>query len=74
MIIYNQKNYKKLVYKAGSGEQHDYNALVKSITVKEPEPELDKLDVVELFIKYVVYNLMELFDKTEELKVADAIL
>jgi len=74
LIIYNQKNYKKLISKAEIGEQYDDNALLNSIIVKEPEPELDKLGVVELFIKYVDGNLMELFDKTEELKVADAIL
>jgi hypothetical protein len=74
LIIYNQKNYKKLVAKAEIGEQNDDDALLNSILVKEPEPELDKLDVVELFIKYVDNNLLELFDKTEELKVADAIL
>jgi hypothetical protein len=74
LIIYNQKNYKKLVAKSEIGEQSDDNALLNSILVKEPEPELDKLDVVELFIKYVDDNLLELFDKTEELKVADAIL
>jgi hypothetical protein len=74
LIIYNQKNYKKLVAKAEIGEQNDDDALLNSILVKEPEPELDKLNVVELFIKYVDNNLLELFDKTEELKVADAIL
>ena len=74
LIIYNQKNYKKLVSKAEIGEQNDDDALLNSILVKEPEPELDKLDVVELFIKYVDDNLLELFDKTEEIKVADAIL
>jgi hypothetical protein len=74
LIIYNQKNYKKLVSKAEIGEQQDDNALVNSIIVKEPEPELDKLDIVELFIKYVDDNLFELFDKPEDIKVADAIL
>lgn len=74
LIIYNQKNYKKLVAKADIGEQNDDDALLNSILVKEPEPELDKLDVVELFIKYVDDNLLELFDKTDEIKVADAIL
>jgi hypothetical protein len=74
LIIYNQKNYKKLVSKAEIGDQHDDDALVNSIIVKEPEPELDKLDIVELFIKYVDENLVELFDKTDEIKVADAIL
>ena len=71
---YNQKNYKKLVAKADIGEQNDDDALLNSILVKEPEPELDKLEVVELFIKYVDDNLLELFDKTDEIKVADAIL
>lgn len=74
LIIYNQKNYKKLVSKAEIGEQHDDNALVNSIIVKEPEPELDRLDIVELFVKYVDDNLLELFDKTDEIKVADAVL
>jgi len=48
--------------------------LVNSILVKEPEPELDKLDIVELFIKHVDDNLFELFEKPEEIRVADAIL
>lgn len=74
LIIYNQKNYKKLVSKAEIGDQQDDDALLNSLLVKEPEPELDKLDVVELFIKYVDDNLLELFEKTEEIKVADAIL
>jgi len=74
LIIYNQKNYKKLVSKTDIGEQHDDNALINSIIVKEPEPELDRLDVVELFVKYVDDNLLELFEKNEETKVADAIL
>lgn len=74
LIIYNQKNYKKLVSKTEIGEQQDDNSLVNSIIVKEPEPELDKLDIVELFIKYVDDNLFELFDKPEDIKVADAIL
>lgn len=74
LIIYNQKNYKKLVNKTDIGEQQDDNSLANSIIVKEPEPELDKLDIVELFIKYVDDNLVELFSKPDELKVADAIL
>jgi len=74
LIIYNQKNYKKLVSKAEIGDQHDDNSLINSILVKEPEPEIDRLDIVEIFVKYVDENLLILFDKTEEMKVADAIL
>jgi hypothetical protein len=65
LIIYNQKNYKKLVAKSEIGEQSDDNALLNSILVKEPEPELDKLDVVELFIKYVDELKIELIGKVE---------
>lgn len=74
LIIYNQKNYKKLVAKAEIGDQNDDDSIVNSVAVKEPEPELDKLDIVYIFIKYIDDNLLELFDKPEELKVADAIL
>lgn len=74
LIIYNQKNYKKLVSKTEIGEQNDDNALVNSIIVKEPEPELDRLDIIELFVKYVDDNLLDLFEKTDEAKVADAVL
>lgn len=74
LIIYNQKNYKKLISKTELGLISDDEAMLNSLLVKEPEPELDRLRVVELFIKKVDDNLSELFDKTEELKVADAIL
>lgn len=74
LIIYNQKNYKKFLSKAEIGEEHDDDALINSVLVKEPEPDLDKLDVVEMFIKYVDDNLLDLFEKDEEIKVADAVL
>lgn len=73
LIIYNQKNYKKFLSKTElkneSEDDEKNNSLVEDI-----QPELDKLDVVELFIKYVDDNLLDLFVKEDELKVADAIL
>lgn len=74
LIIYNQKNYKKLIAKAEIGDQNDDDSIVNSVAVKEPDTELDKLDIINLFIKYIDDNLLELFDKPEELKVADSIL
>lgn len=75
LIIYNQKNYKKFLSKAEIGPEHDDDdAAVSNIFVKEPEPEMDKLDVVERFIRHVDKNLLDLFEKEEEMKVADAIL
>lgn len=75
LIIYNQKNYKKFLSKAElaneSGEEDDF---IDNPFIDSQESELDKLDVVELFIKYVDDNLLELFEKEEEIKVADAVI
>jgi hypothetical protein len=73
LIIYNQKNYKKYMTRAEiNSEVEDDESGVH--LVEHPESELDKLDVVEIFIKYIDDNLLDLFSKEEELKVADAIL
>ena len=73
LIIYNQKNYKKQLTRAEiKSEVEDDDSGVHLI--EHPESELDKLDVVEMFIKYVDDNLLDLFTKEDELKVADAIL
>lgn len=74
LIIYNQKNYKKFLSKAEISNEFEEDDNRQSAFVEENEPELDKLDVVEMFIKYVDDNLLDLFTKEEELKAADAVL
>lgn len=74
LIIYNQKNYKKFLSKAEISNEFEEDDSRQSAFVEENEPELDKLDVVEMFIKYVDDNLLDLFTKEEELKAADAVL
>ena len=74
LIIYNQKNYKKHLAKAEIKNESEEDENSVSPMSDEQEPELDKLDVVEMFIKYVDDNLLDLFTKEDELKVADAIL
>ena len=74
LIIYNQKNYKKFLSKAEIKNESDNDEESQSFMTDEHEPELDKLDVLEMFIKYVDDNLLDMFAKEEELKVADAIL
>lgn len=73
LIIYNQKNYKKFLTRAEiKSEVEDDETGIQLI--EQPESDMDKLDVVEMFIKYVDDNLLDLFTKDDELKVADAIL
>lgn len=74
LIIYNQKNYKKFLTKAEIKNESESDEIVLNSALEFQEPELDKLDVVEMFIKHVDDNLLELFTKDEELKVADAVL
>lgn len=74
LIIYNQKNYKKFLAKAEIKNESEEDENSISPMSDEQQPELDKLDVVEMFVKYVDDNLLDLFTKEDELKVADAIL
>ena len=73
LIIYNQKNYKKFLTRAELKNESDEEETGMHL-IEHPETELDKLDVVEMFIKYTDDNLLDLFTKEDELKVADAIL
>jgi hypothetical protein len=74
LIIYNQKNYKRLVSKIEVEEVDNHKETHKSLVEDPQEQELDRLDVIEKFIKYLDDNLIDLFEKEEEIKAADAIL
>jgi hypothetical protein len=74
LIIYNVKNYKRMVSKIEVEEIDNQDGTHKSL-VLDPESEtVDRLSVIEKFIKCVDDNLMDLFEKEEEIKAADAIL
>lgn len=74
LIIYNQKNYKKMISKM-QVEEIDNSEKTHETLVLEPETsDIDRVSVIDQFIKYVDDNLTELFDKEGEIKVADAIL
>lgn len=74
LIIYNQKNYKKMISKM-QVEEIDNSEKTHETLVLEPESsDIDRVSVIDQFIKYVDDNLTELFDKEGEIKVADAIL
>lgn len=74
LIIYNQKNYKKFLSKAEISNESDDDDNIGKVFIVEEESELDKLDVVEIFIKHVDDRLLDIFEKEDEIKVADALL
>jgi hypothetical protein len=74
LILYNQKNYKKILSKTDFQEIHNEEKTISKL-IEEPESsDIDRLDVIEMFIKEVETNLFDMFDKPEDLKTADAIL
>jgi len=74
LIIYNQKNYKRLVSKIEIEQVDNHESTHESLVIYPEENSVDRLDTVEIFIKYLDDNLMDLFDKEDEIKAADAIL
>lgn len=74
LIIYNQKNYKKLVNKIDipNSEDEDEN-FKKAVTLKE-ERDPDRSEIIALLILKLEAKINSMFHKTEEVNVAYAIL
>ena len=74
LIIYNQKNYKKLVNKVDipTSEDDDDNYR-DAVTIKD-DHEPDRVQIMNLLVKELDLKINVLFDKTDEIKVACAIL
>jgi hypothetical protein len=74
LIIYNQKNYKKLVNKMEiPNNEEDDDSFKQAVTISD-ETEPDRFEIVELMVKELDDKLIDMFDKPEELRVAYAIL
>ena len=74
MILYNQKNYKKILSKTDFQEIHNEEKTI-SLLIEEPQSsDIDRLSVIDMFIKEIDDKMFDMFDKPEDLKTADAIL
>lgn len=74
LILYNQKNYKKTVAKIDFKEIHNEENTISKLIEQPISQDIDRLDIIDRFIKYVDDNLFDLFEKTDEIKTADAVL
>jgi hypothetical protein len=74
LIIYNQKNYKKMVSKIQVEEIDNANSTHETLILEPESSDINRVSVIDQFIKHVDDNLTTLFDKEGEIKVADAIL
>jgi len=74
LIIYNQKNYKKLFNKVDiPASEDDDDNYREAVTIKD-EKEPDRSHIMKILIKELDSKLTTIFDKSEEIKVAYAIL
>jgi hypothetical protein len=74
LILYNQKNYKKILHKTDFQEIHNEENTISKLIESPESDDIDRLDIIDTFIREVELNMFDLFDKPEDLKTADAIL
>jgi hypothetical protein len=74
LIIYNQKNYKKMVSKMQVSEVDNSEKTHESLVIGTETEDINRNSVINQFINVVDTNLATMFEKESEMKVADAIL
>lgn len=74
LIIYNEKNYKK-IKKKGELDEVDEDKIIVDILVKESNNDKNNInDFIDYFIKYFDKNLEKTFPRIQDQKTADVIL
>ena len=73
LIVYNEKNYKKLQERADI-EELDEDKNFMHETIRESDEKADSNKFIDQFVLYVDKHLYTLFPKTQDAKTADAII
>jgi len=73
LIVYNNNNYKRLKGKAPVDDIDSDKTLTNQLLLTQPQ-HLEEASFIDLFIKRVDDDLLELFPKAQEARVGDAIL
>ena len=73
LIVYNNNNYKRLKGKAAV-EEVDEDKTITNILISEQSKQLEETNFFNTYIEFVDANLLEIFPKTQEARVGDAII
>jgi len=73
LIVYNNANYKRLKDRAAV-EEVDEDKVILNTLMLEQSKELETNSFVDIYVKFVDENLLELFPKAQEARVGDAVL
>lgn len=73
LIVYNNNNYKRLKGKANVEEVDNDKTITNELLLTQPD-HFKEVSFIDLFIKEIDDNLLDLFPKPQEARVGDAIL
>jgi hypothetical protein len=73
LIVYNNNNYKRLKGKAAVEEVDTDKTITNELLLTQPD-HFEEVNFIDLYIKEVDNNLLDLFPKPQEARVGDAIL
>jgi hypothetical protein len=73
LIVYNNNNYKRLKGKANVEEVDTDKTITNELLLSQPD-HFEEVSFINLFIKEIDDNLLDLFPKPQEARVGDAIL
>ena len=73
LIVYNEKNYKKLQERADIDELDEDKGFLHE-TLRESDEKSDPNNFIDQYVRYVDKHLYTLFPKTQDAKTADAIM
>jgi hypothetical protein len=73
LIVYNNNNYKRLKGKANVEEVDTDKTITNELLLSQPDL-FEEVSFIDLFIKEIDDNLLDLFPKPQEARVGDAIL
>lgn len=73
LIVYNNNNYKRLKGKANVEEVDTDKTITNELLLTQPD-HFEEVSFIDLFIKEIDDNLLDLFPKPQEARVGDAIL
>jgi hypothetical protein len=73
LIVYNNNNYKRMKDKAAVDEVDEDKTITNQLILAQ-DKDLEDQPFIELFIKYIDDNLLDLFEKDQDARVGDALL
>lgn len=73
LIVYNNNNYKRLKGKAPVGDVDEDKTITNELLLNQKD-DLEEVNFIDLYIKKIDDELLEIFPKAQEARVGDAIL